>query len=196
MSDAFKRPSLREAARRGAEANRRGRQEGAAPQPTTQEQTQPPAKGKPPVARVEQVAAKCGHPVPFDVYPDGKDKFREQRRQHVAGRDCPECRQQAHEARTVAEQAAARERRAGRAKQEAQVKDRLPHGARFDVIYDAQAERWTGTLTVPTAGAEPAVFTASAGGVFRLLRELDRVFRGGAAEAEPPHSPPGPLGAA
>ncbi len=48
---------------------------------------------------------------------------------------------------------------------------RLAHGSRFDVAYDAAAECWSGTLTVPAeAETEPAIFSASASGVFHLLR--------------------------
>jgi hypothetical protein len=49
---------------------------------------------------------------------------------------------------------------------------RLPAGAKFAVAYDATMTRWTGTLTI---GEQ--VFTGSAGGVFKLLNQLDRQYR-------------------
>jgi hypothetical protein len=54
---------------------------------------------------------------------------------------------------------------------------RLPHGARFEVGYDAATATWFGTLAVPVPEAAPAVFTASASGVFKLLARLDRLYR-------------------
>ena len=204
MPDPIKRPSLRDAARRGAEASRREREARAAQQAppaavgkhTDDLSVPPPPGGEGPAApRVEQVAARCGHAVPFELYPDGRDKWRESRRKQITDRDCPECRKKAHDERQAAEMEAARQRRGAKPKAEGAppatrnpATGRLPDGANFNVTYDAQAERWTGTLTVPTAGADPAVFTASAGGVFQLLRELDRLFRGGAegGPAPPP----------
>ena len=121
MSDAPKRLSLREAARRGAEANRREREARAILEGTPSAPPTPPPAGEGEPSRTEQVQAKCGHPVPFTLYPTGKDKFREARRKHVADRDCPECRQKAHEARTAAEMTAARQRRGDKAKREAPV---------------------------------------------------------------------------
>jgi hypothetical protein len=173
MNEPLRRPSLREAARRGAAARQ-------------QTQAQPAAK---PAKRIEQVAAKCGHAVPFELHPDGKDKWRESRRKLLTERDCPECRQKAHEERTKLEKEAARQRRAARPKPEARVRERLPHGARFDgLVWDADKGLWTGTLTVPasTPGGEPAVFTASAPAVFKLLRVLDEMYRAALlAGAEP-----------
>ena len=176
------RPSLREAARRGAPAKH-------PPQPAG------PAAPTTPAPRTEQVRAKCGHAVPFVLYPDGRDRFRDDRRRHVTDRDCPECRQKAHEARTAAEMRAARERRAGKAKQEAQIKDRLPHGSRFDgLVWDAENGKWSGTLSVPDPTAEGGArtFTASASGVFRLLRTLDGMYRESLAipNAPPAEAPP------
>lgn len=50
---------------------------------------------------------------------------------------------------------------------------RLPHGSTFHVSYDADAGRWSGSLAVPGAGE----FTGTATGVFRLLSELDNLYR-------------------
>ena len=187
MGQPFKRPSLRDAARRGAEANRHARPAPSAPAG--------------PGAGTEQVWAKCGHAVPMELYPDGRDKFRDSRRKHIADRDCPECRRKAHEERTRAEMEAARLRRlalppgleAGRRRGGPGTQaDRLPHGSRFDVAYDAAAARWSGTLTVPAAtGAEPAVFSAWGSGVFRLLRILDDMYRASPAAAAAGGAAPG-----
>jgi hypothetical protein len=179
MTDASKRPSLREAARRGAEANRQAR---AAQQPQQQPTAAPPVEPEGSAPRTEQVAARCGHLVPFQLHPDGKDKWRESRRKLVADRDCPECRKKAHEERQAAEMEAARQRRGGKPKGESRptkAQERLPHGSRFDqLLWDAEKGLWSGTLMVPgPVGGEPAVFTASASGVFRLLRTLDGMYR-------------------
>jgi hypothetical protein len=52
------------------------------------------------------------------------------------------------------------------------VPTRLPDNSRFDVLYDAATESWTGTLT---AGA--VTFEASDSAVFGLLVKLDRLYR-------------------
>jgi hypothetical protein len=46
-------------------------------------------------------------------------------------------------------------------------------------VWDAGKEQWSGTLTVPDPAAEGGArtFTASARGVFRLLRNLDDLYR-------------------
>ena len=64
---------------------------------------------------------------------------------------------------------------------------RLPDGAKFTVVYSAEAQRWSGTLEIPHAGLldEPAgsgeapygIFRGSASGVFRLLTKLDEEYR-------------------
>jgi hypothetical protein len=54
----------------------------------------------------------------------------------------------------------------------AMEKSRLPDGSRFNVVYDATAARWSGTLTV---GGQ--VFESDAGGVFKLLVKLDTKYR-------------------
>lgn len=187
MDQPFKRPSLREAARRGASPNLQAQ---ANPQPAAP----PPAAPAKPATRTEQVQARCGHAVPFELYPDGKDKFRESRRKHVTDRDCPECRQKAHQERTAAEMEAGRLRRAAKPQPDAQIKDRLPHGSRFDgLVWDADKGEWSGTLTVPDPAAEGGArtFAATARGVFRLLRILDDMYRKSlTASAAPPAEGP------
>jgi hypothetical protein len=61
--------------------------------------------------------------------------------------------------------------------------ERLPDGAKFDVVYDANRTQWTGTLTIGKK-----VFTGSAGGVFKLLSRLDQQYR----ESLPPALPKNP----
>ena len=46
-----------------------------------------------PFARFEDVVARCGHVEKFGLMPDGKDRFREGRRQKVTSRDCKACRE-------------------------------------------------------------------------------------------------------
>lgn len=83
-----------------------------------------------------------------------------------AGRDCPACKNEKQQKQAVAN-------RAARAKRWLKQDLRLPDGAEFRVSYDATAVRWTGTLTTPVTGP----FVASATAVFKLLRELDRLYR-------------------
>ena len=52
------------------------------------------------------------------------------------------------------------------------MKSRLPDGATFAATYDAATTTWAGTLAV-----DGRVFEAAAGGVFRLLKVLDALFR-------------------
>jgi hypothetical protein len=181
MDQPFK-PSLREAARRGAAAKRQtmpGATPPGAPGKPPPAVAMPPKSGKPkpPAVATEQVAAACGHAVPFELYADTKDdKFRDVRRKKLTERDCPECRAKAHAERTAAEQAAARERRAARPEGKPgprELKGRLPDGATFNVTWDAAAGRWSGTLTVPGVGA----FTDSRPGLFKLNRALDDQYR-------------------
>jgi hypothetical protein len=62
----------------------------------------------------------------------------------------------------------------------------LPDGSRFDVVYDASAPTWSGTLTVPAAGT----FTASASAVFKLLSKLDAQYRASLSSPEASSAPP------
>jgi hypothetical protein len=52
------------------------------------------------------------------------------------------------------------------------LRGRLPDGARFAVAYDADAERWTGTLTIGDK-----VFAGEQGALFKLLEKLDQLYR-------------------
>ena len=131
----------------------------------------------PPFVRYEDVTAACGHAVQFGLCEDRLDKYRAARRQKVTNRPCPVCREQ----RQREEQEAAARRRAdrgaaqparGRKRPTQAPPGRLPDGSCFEVRFDAAAESWSGTLTVG-----PARFTATAGGVFRLLTLLDRQYR-------------------
>jgi hypothetical protein len=172
-----KRPSLREAARRGAEANRQAKE--AAP-PTKP----PPAPAKP----AEVVTASCGHEI--TVEPGGKPAFLAERLKKLAGQPCPECKRKAQQEREAAGQEAARLRRAEKAAREPRPKPRLgrlPHGAAFHVVYDAEAVKWGGTLIVPQGGIYNAsVTTGEDSAVFALLMQLDRSYRGVTAEEAAP----------
>ena len=148
---------------------------------------------KPPVVGVEKVTCACGHEAELPLYPDRQDKFRAARRKNLAERPCPPCRQKAHAELTAREQAAAAERRKARGgptpRKEKAVRpavERLPHGSAFAVSYDAQAVKWSGTLTVTTPEGGK-VFEGEAGGVFKLLSALDGQYRDWlAARAAPP----------
>ena len=57
----------------------------------------PQAKRTPSVVGMESVKALCGHEVPFQVFADKQDKFREQRRLKAPKSKCKECRLKDHE---------------------------------------------------------------------------------------------------
>jgi hypothetical protein len=80
---------------------------------------------------------------------------------HLQGSSCPHCARKARRERRLTQTVARRDRA-----------NRLPDGATFCATYDAQAERWAGTLTI---GGQ--VFEAEASGVFRLMEALDRLYR-------------------
>jgi hypothetical protein len=119
----------------------------------------------------------------FAVFDDKKDqRFREQRRAKAASRPCPACRRKIYEERLVQEEKMRQEKAQRRAEagekqsqtvtpppKPAQPERRLPHGSAFHVTYDASKTEWQGSLVVPDKGE----FTATASGVFRLLRQLD-----------------------
>jgi hypothetical protein len=169
MTPPPQRPSLREAARRGLTAKQ---QQQPAAQPVQAHAApkqrspggRPPA---PPFVRFEKVKACCGHEIDFGLWEDHQDKFREARRQKKRDQLCPACQEQ----KQRQEQEAARQRRAEKHKATEKL-PRLPDGATFHVVFDAAATEWSGSLTV---GSE--TFTARAGAVFRLLRDLDRLYR-------------------
>src|SRR5262249_33427249 len=133
----------------------------------------PPSRRRPdrpfiPFVGFEDVVARCGHVEKFGLLPDNKDRFRNDRRKKAMGRDCKACR----EKRQQQEQQAAELRRAEKEKRKVDEEQkarqgkaagphsgRLPDGSRFEVSYDAAKERWTGSLTVPTPGGEPATFS-------------------------------------
>jgi hypothetical protein len=180
-----KRPSLREAARRGAEANRQ-----AKPAAPTVKATATPAK----IAEAVKATAVCGHEI--DVGPC-KPAFLAERLKKLAGQPCPDCKRKAQQERESAEQEAARNRREEKAARPPRPKPRLygrlPHGANFNVTWDAEAGKWSGTLTVPTGGIYNAsVTTAEDSAVFGLLQALDRAYRRLAAgEVGPQQTPAG-----
>jgi hypothetical protein len=170
MND-LKRPSLKEAARRGAEANRQAQLAAPPTKPT-------PAPAKP----AEVVTASCGHEI--TVEPGGKPAFQAERLKKLASLPCPDCKRKSQQEREAAEQEAARLRREEKETRPPKLKprlSRLPHGATFHVVYDAEAVKWTGTLTIPAPRSgifKESVVSADDGAVFGLLQRLDRKFRG------------------
>jgi hypothetical protein len=171
------RPSLRETARRGAEANRLAREREVTPPPT--QKTTPAPANPVAVAVTAMVAATCGHEVAVGRCPPA---FLAARRAKLTGQPCPECRLSAQRARESTEQAAAQLRRRERASRRPRPDPRitrLPHGATFHVVFDAAAVKWTGTLTVPRGGIYNGSVTAGEdAAVFALLTKLDRAYRG------------------
>ena len=194
MPEPFQRPSLHDAARRGVKA-KKGQAAPPAAQPApasapiveaptaAKAPAAPPQRPKPPVVGVEQVAVRCGHVVPFELFDLKKDKYRDARRKKLTDRDCSACRIKAQEEREAADREASRKRRQEKAKMAPPLstpQHRLPHGSRFDVAYDAAKGEWSGTLTVP--GLAP--FTGSRSAVFMLLRTLDEMYRATRPAAE------------
>jgi len=135
------------------------------------------------------VIAACGHVEKFGLFEDRKDKFRKDRRKKAIDRPCKACRErkrleeqealkvrQAEKQQRVAEAA----KETARPKKQVFVKqDRLPDGAKFEVVYDAAKTQWTGKLTIGES-----VFTGFAGALFTLLNRLDRQYRESLPAAE------------
>lgn len=63
-------------------------------------------------------------------------------------------------------------------------KHRLPNGAMFTAVYDAEAVMWSGTLY--TAGLSGSRFTHSGPGLYRMLSELDDLYLATLKPAEEP----------
>jgi hypothetical protein len=136
-----------------------------------------------PFVGFESLVVRCGHTEEFGLLPDGKDRFREDRRQKAMGRDCRACREkkriEQEEAiqRRRAEKEQRRVQQAGQGKSPRPEGGRLPDGSRFDVAYDAEKQRWGGTLTVPSPGGETATYRGSGSALFPLLTGLDAQYR-------------------
>ncbi len=138
-----------------------------------------------PFARFEDVIVRCGHVEKFGLLPEGKDRFREGRRQKAISRDCKACR----ERKRLEQEEAAQLRRAEKEKRKLLAAQqppgqaprpqggRLPDGSRFEVRYDAAKEQWSGSLTVPAAEGAETTFTGSGSNLFQLLASLDRQYR-------------------
>jgi hypothetical protein len=138
-----------------------------------------------PFERFEDVVVRCGHTEKFGLLPDGKDRFREDRRKKAISRDCKACRelkqqeerQAAEQRKAEKEQRRARDARRAEDRPRGPQSGRLPDGSRFEVAYDASQERWAGTLTVPAPGGGALTFTGSGSGLFPLLSALDTQYR-------------------
>ena len=140
-----------------------------------------------PFVGFEDLVVRCGHVEKFGLMPDGKDRFREDRRKKAISRDCKACR----EKRQRQEQEAAQLRRSEKEKRKEQDAERprrparaprphsgrLPDGSQFEVRYDAAKEQWSGSLIVPTPGGASLTFTGSGSGLFPLLANLDKQYR-------------------
>ncbi len=141
-------------------------------QPPRPAPPQPPAPEPPPDGKAAKKAGKkaarevkgvityhCGHKVGVA---------------YLEGTKCPGCINAARVKRN-------RERKAAQGEKPSTRPDdsgRLPNRAHFDVIYDAAAGEWSGTLSVGAEGDRPAFLGAdTASGVFHLLRQLDQQFR-------------------
>lgn len=145
----------------------------AAPAPAA---ATPPPKPKPPAVSTEPVTCTCGHVAQFELFADPQDKFREARRKKLAGRPCPQCRIEAEKQRVAQAKAAKANkpkcRPGGMHDRRMNDKGRLPDGAQFVVIYNADFQSWGGHLLIGTKR-----FVGQAGGVFKLLSQLDDQYR-------------------
>ena len=137
-----------------------------------------------PFERYEDVVVKCGHVEKFGLMPDGKDRFRDDRRRKLAGRDCKACREKkatelaaADEARRAEKELRKQGESARRPKASGPPAGRLPDGSRYEVKYDAASRAWSGTLTVPTPGGPPVTIEGAMSGLFPLLAHLDSQYR-------------------
>src|SRR5579859_5264327 len=90
-----------------------------------------------PFARFEDVVARCGHVEKFGLLPDGKDRFREGRRQKATSRDCKACRERKQREQEEAAQQRRAEKVQGGERAPRPAKTRLPDGSRFEIQYDA-----------------------------------------------------------
>jgi hypothetical protein len=137
-----------------------------------------------PFERFEDVVVRCGHVEKFGLMPNGKDRFRDDRRRKLAGRDCGACRErkrlevEAADAARRAERERRRQAEVARPTRAPRPNDgRLPDGSRFEVAYDAASRAWSGTLTVPNPEGPPLTFAGSMSGLFPLLAHLDSQYR-------------------
>ncbi len=138
---------------------------------------------KPPVIGNEDLTASCGHPVKLEMFKH--DKFVEVRRKNLKERPCPECRQKAHQETLAKQQAGVCKPKPWQQWQAAMMLSRLPDGARFDVGYNAEQTKWSGTLTIPGC----PVFSGYHSAVFKLLHYLDTQYRKHAEENLTHNSP-------
>jgi hypothetical protein len=130
----------------------------------------------------------------FGLFADRLDRFRKDRRKKVTDRPCKACREKKQQEEQEAAKARQEEkqRRAAEAgaatraskKQSAVKQERLPDGAKFEVVFNAEKTQWTGSLTI---GA--SVFSGSAGALFTLLGRLDRQYRQTLSPAAAPEPP-------
>jgi hypothetical protein len=105
-------------------------------------------EAKKPNKEVPVVTFRCGHTKPLA---------------HFQGGICAQCQNENRRKKNAAK---------GQKKEKVES-GRLPDKSTFEVIYDADIQRWTGSLTIP--GLEPLI--DSAGGVFKLLSKLDEQYR-------------------
>ena len=126
---------------------------------------------KPPEPRAESSVA----------VPVGKLKYRcghEAQLTELEKRLCGPCKQEAAKAkqgrRKSRKEVKKSEAHAAEMAQANNDSRRLPNGALFHVVYDAEKKEWSGSLTIQSL----PVLENRAGGLFRLLGILDGMYRG------------------
>jgi hypothetical protein len=92
----------------------------------------------------------------------------------IAGKACGSCRAETQRKKVARKHATRQAKQA--AKDPSQTCGRLPNRSTFNVRYDADKQEWYGTLNIDL-GQSNEVFTGSAGGVFKLLQNLDKQYR-------------------
>lgn len=72
-------------------------------------------------------------------------------------------------------------KRHGKEDRDMEKRGRLPDGSKFVAVYSDVGRRWSGALVVATADG-PREFPGTGAGVFSLMRNLDRAYRGWLAD--------------
>lgn len=143
----------------------------AEPPPVAEQPVQPPEEPKPvtpkkpkPLPDAECVIFRCNHRVSL---------------KHFRDTNCPECK--------AKDRAAKGQRNAAKRLTKADYpgQGRLPDGSVFHASYDAAATLWTGSMLL----LDGTTLRAEAGGIMRLCKDLDVLYRQHLAGKEQPCHP-------
>jgi hypothetical protein len=124
-----------------------------------------PPKSKAKADAPAKVTFQCGHSCSVGFF---------------TGRACPECQSKLVKAKRARNLKKMMGRGAAGAAARHEDRGRLPDGAVFNVIYDANKKEWSGGLSIPDKGLR--IFAGRNTALFKLLWELDEQYRKWAAE--------------